>query len=215
MILAISESTTDVVVPLLAAGIAAVVAAAGIVFPIMLFRRQELERAQIQRNAADDADLKRDIERLRNNVFLLREVLQRFGLEKALTHSQQHVVESARDRMFQMLYSDQRLFDSIIPTALSSPTRIKKVMLMLGELEARLADTFTPAKAADPVMLFGLYTLCYFLEADEEENIENFEILKYLAKKDLEADSLFKVLYEDKSPEADEVGHAGLVEGKR
>jgi hypothetical protein len=213
MIAAISETTKDVVVPLLAAGIAAVVAAAGIVFPIIFFRRQELARVQIQRNAADDADLKRDIERLRNNVFLLREVLQRFGIENTLTRSQQQVVESARDRMFQMLYSDQRLFDSIIPRNLNSPTRIKKVMLTLGELEARLADTFTPAKATDPVMLFGLYTLCYFLEADEEGKTENFEVLKYLAEKNSAADSLFKALYENKSPGVDEVSHAGVAIG--
>jgi hypothetical protein len=191
MILAVNDLTKSVIVPLIAAGIAAT----GIVVPILLFRRQETTRARLLREENDKVDRESKVNQLRNTVLLLRELVQRFGLEDSLTLSQQQVVASARDRLFAMLYSDHRLFDYIVPENQTKPKFVTKMMLTLGELESRLDGTFTPQKAGDPIMQFGIYTLCYLLEATPEEKAEDLEVLKYLAGKNASAGALFEVLH--------------------
>lgn len=195
MIVAVSSVTKDVVVPLVAAGITAI----GIALPILLFRRQELAKVRIQSKDAESVAVEREIAMLRNDAFLLRELFQRFGLEtKRLTSSQQRVIESARDRAFQRIYANQRLFESIVPSGLNSSRRAKKLMLVLGELDSRLGNPpFTPAKARDPVTVFGIYTLCYLLETNEEERAEDFSALTWLATQDPETELLFSVLFEE------------------
>ncbi|HEX5403209.1 MAG TPA: hypothetical protein VFX16_12990 [Pseudonocardiaceae bacterium] len=191
MLLAVGEVTKDVVVPLVAAGIAAT----GIVVPVLLFRRQETTKALVASEASEVADRKKKVDQLRNTVLLLRELVQRFGLEKSLTTSQQEVVAAARNRLFEMIYSDYRLFEYIVPAELGKPRFITKMMLTLGEVESRLGGTFTPQMAGDPVLQFGIYTLCYLLETEPKEKAEDLQVLTYLAGSDPEAAALFEVLY--------------------
>jgi hypothetical protein len=88
-------------------------------------------------------------------------------------------------------------FDTVVPKGLKSAKRLQKLMLTLGELESRLGGEFTPSMVQDPIVLFGLYTLCYFLETDPEQKNTDFEVLKYLKEKSPDVDALFTVLYED------------------
>ncbi|REH45882.1 hypothetical protein BCF44_10714 [Kutzneria buriramensis] len=187
----VSDLVKSVIVPLVAAAIAAT----GIVIPILLFRRQETTRARLLRSVSDRADRERTVNQLRNTVLLLREVVQRFGLEDSLTPAQQQVVTSARDRLFTMLYSDNRLFDYLVPEDNTRPKFVTKLMLTLGELESRLDGSFTPEMAGDAVMLFGIYTLCYLLAVDPVEKVEDLQVLKILASRNSDAGALFEVLH--------------------
>lgn len=183
-LLAISPWLKDVAIPLLAAGLAA----AGIVGPLIYQRRKERGEEARQFNKALHA-VHRDAAFLGKRTDL---IITKVAVKEAVTDEEVDVISNARERLFERLFGDPLVYDSYFGRkSWLTPETEPTLLLLLGEIDSRLRRLRT-TRAMDKFTLFGLNLLQYAGETDPEVLADLKAAIARLREVDPESDHFAK-----------------------
>lgn len=179
LVIAVSSLVSDVAIPLLAAGITA----AGIVVPLWV-QRQRDRKAEADTHQKALRSIHRDAAFLAEQVQL---VAVRHKQKETVSAEDVAVAMSASARLFSRLFDDPRVFDSYFygpgkPEIASE----SKLLLLLGEFEARIKRLATPQGTW--LTIFAADLVTYFGEENEQQRDDLRGALRLLVEQDREGE---------------------------